>query len=394
VSTKDWVEKDYYKILGVSKDADTDEIKKSYRKLARELHPDHNKDDPKAEARFKDVSEAHSVLSDPSKRKEYDQARSLFGGGGFGQRGGTTTTTGPDGGFSFDLGDLFNTGQTGTSGGGIGDVLGGLFGGGRPGGRTRTAARRGADVESKATITFEQAVDGVTVPLKMTSASPCSACGGTGAKAGTVPRVCPTCTGTGYTSSNAGGFAIGEPCRDCKGRGMLVDDPCPVCSGSGRGSSSHTIRVRIPAGVDDGQRIRLKGKGAPGENGGRAGDLYIDVTVKPHAVFGRKDEHLTLEVPVTFAEATLGGQISVPTLGGASVKLKIPAGTPSGRVFRVRGRGAPRSDGTKGDLLVTVDVAVPQSLDDDARAAVETLQHSTSGDELRAELLAAARKSS
>jgi molecular chaperone DnaJ len=325
-------------------------------------------------------------LSNPSKRKEYDEARSLFGSG-FRVPGGAG---GPSsGGFNFDLGDLFGgTGGTTTGTGGLGDVFGGLFGT-----RTRTTqARRGADVESEVSIAFREAIDGITVPLRMTSASACTACAGTGAKAGTVPRVCPACTGTGYTSRNAGGFSLSEPCRECRGRGLVVDDPCPVCHGSGRGTTSKLMQVRIPAGVRDGQRIRLKGKGAPGERGGPPGDLYVTVHVGTHPVFGRKNEHLTVTVPVTFPEATLGADIKVPTLNGSPVTLKLPPGTPNGRTFRVRGRGARRPDGTPGDLLVTVEVAVPARVNRKAKDALEALRDATSGEEVRADLMRAARK--
>lgn len=293
MSTKDWIEKDYYKILGVSKDADAATVKKAYRTLARELHPDRNTNDKVAEERFKDVSEAYSVLSDPQKRKQYDEARTLFGGGirtpGGGAGGGS---------FNFDLGDIFSGSG---AGGGLGDVFGGIFGQ-----RTRprgTGTRRGADVEREVTVTFTEAVEGKTIPLKLTSSSACPSCAGTGARAGTVPRVCPTCTGTGFTSTDSGGFGMAEPCKDCKGRGLVVDDPCPVCSGSGRGTTSKVMHVRIPAGVVDGQRIRLRGKGVPGERGGPAGDLYVVIHVGGHPVFGRRGENLTVTVPVTFPEA-------------------------------------------------------------------------------------------
>jgi molecular chaperone DnaJ len=376
VSTKDWIEKDYYKILGVSKDADAAEVKKAYRNLARELHPDRNKDDKSAETRFKDVSEAYSVLSDPEKRKQYDEARTLFGGG-------VRTPGGSGGSFGFDLGDIFPGGGGGD--GGLGDVFGGLFG---QRSRSRSAsARRGADVETDVSISFSEAVDGKTVPLRMTSSSACTSCAGTGARAGTVPRVCATCTGTGYTSTDSGGFGMTEPCRDCKGRGLVVDDPCPACNGSGRGATSKVMHVRIPAGVVDGQRIRLRGKGAPGERGGKAGDLYVTVHVGSHPVFGRKGEHLTVTVPVTFPEATLGAEIKVPTLNGVPVTLKLPASTPNGQTFRVRGRGATRRDGTRGDLLVTVQVEVPDKVSASARKALEDYQTETSGDDIRAELM-------
>ena len=388
MSTKDYLEKDFYKVLGVAKDAPSDEIKKAYRKLARKHHPDANKGNTESEDRFKEISEAYDVLSDDTKRREYDEARALFGTGGLrfpggGAGGARMGPTGP-GGATFDLGDLFG-GQAG-AGAGLGDVLGGLFGRGRAGGTTQ-APRRGADVESEVTLSFTEAVEGVTVPLRLTSEAACGACHGTGAKAGTTPRVCPTCQGSGQTSRNAGGFAFAEPCRDCRGRGLIVDDPCPVCHGSGRAPSTRTIQARIPAGVRDGQRIRLKGKGAPGERGGPGGDLFIVVHVSPHELFGRKDDNLTLTLPVTFPEAALGAEVKVPTLGGQPVTLRIPAGTTSGRTFRVRGKGVTRRDGARGDLLVSVDVAVPQKLNGKAREALEAYREATSGEDPRSGLL-------
>jgi molecular chaperone DnaJ len=386
MSSSDWLQKDFYKILGVSKDASTEEIKKAYRKLARANHPDANPGDAAAEDRFKAVSEAYSVLADPAKRKEYDQTRSMFGSGGFqpraGTRGGATT---------FDLGDLFGGERPGQGHGGLGDLLGDIFGG--AGGRRSAAARRGADVETEATISFDQAIDGVTVPLQMTSETACPACSGTGARSGTVPKVCPNCSGTGMSTTSDGGvFAMTEPCRQCRGRGLVVEDPCPTCHGSGRGTSSRTLQVRIPAGVKDGQRIRLRGKGAPGERGGPAGDLLVVVHVRTHALFGRSGDNLTLTVPISFDEAALGADIKVPTLGGRPVTLKVPAGTPNGRTFRVRGRGGRRKDGSHGDLLVTVEVAVPASLNDDARAALEALRAASADDgDLRADLFSRAK---
>jgi molecular chaperone DnaJ len=387
LSTKDYLEKDFYKTLGVSKGASADEIKKSYRKLARKYHPDANEGDPKAEARFKEISEAYTVLSDDKRRKEYDEARSLFGGGMRMPGSGAGTGTGA-GGYNIDFGDLF--GSAGGAGGRLGDLLGGVFGS-RGGGTTtsRTRARRGADVETETTLSFIDAINGTTVPLRLTGEGPCPVCKGTGAKAGTVPRVCPTCEGTGQGSRNLGSFAFSEPCRTCRGRGLVVDDPCPTCSGSGRAMSTSTIQARIPAGVDDGQRIKLAGKGARGENGGPAGDLYVRVHVKPHphGVFGRSGPNLTITVPVTFTEATLGAEIKVPSLGGMPVSLRIPAGTPSGRTFRVRGKGVRRKDGTAGDMLVTVTVQVPQDLSGKARDALEKFRDATAGPDLRADLL-------
>ncbi|MGW3293174.1 molecular chaperone DnaJ [Streptomyces xiamenensis] len=401
MSTKDFIEKDYYKVLGVPRDATEAEIKKAYRKLARENHPDANKGDSRAEERFKNVSEAYDVLGDVKRRKEYDEARALFGGGGF--------RPGPGAGgqqFNFDLGDLFGGTQGGPGapggpggpggpaggfgGGGIGDVFGGLFNRGGAGTRT-TAPRRGQDVESEVTLSFTEAVSGATVPLRMSSSAACKACSGTGDKNGT-PRVCPTCVGTGQVSrGGGGGFSLTDPCVDCKGRGLIAQDPCSVCRGSGRATSSRTMQVRIPAGVGDGQRIRLRGKGAPGERGGPAGDLYVVVHVDEHPVFGRRGDNLTITVPVSFPEAALGGEISVPTLGGPPVTLKLPPGTPGGRTMRARGKGAVRKDGSLGDLLVTIEVVVPRDLNEAARKALEEYRTAAGDDDPRAALFEAAK---
>lgn len=384
----DWAEKDFYKILGVPKNASQAEIKKAYRKLARDNHPDSNPGNKAAEERFKDVSEAHSVLSNEKKRKEYDEQRTLFsqfgsrmGGAGFGGGfqpgggfGGGTTYGGAD----FDLSDL----------------LGGIFGGrGGRGGRRQPQGRRGDDIETEASITFQQAVEGATLPLRMTSDEACTTCHGTGAKPGTVPKVCDKCQGSGMVTGTSGGvFAMTEPCDKCRGRGMVVEHACPTCHGSGRAPSSRTLQVRIPAGVKDGQRIRLKGKGGRGEGGAPDGDLYLVVHVAKHPVFGRKGEHLTVTVPVAFDEAVLGAEIQVPTLDGPPVKIRIPAGTPSGRTLRARGKGAPTKSGGRGDLLVTVDVQVPKDLDDDAKAAVEALRVARNGVDPRARLFEEAKQ--
>jgi molecular chaperone DnaJ len=386
VSTRDYLEKDYYKVLGVPKTATADEIKKSYRKLARKYHPDANKGDAKSEDRFKEISEAYNVLSDAKERKEYDDARSLFGGG---FRAPGTGGAGGAGNFPFDLGDLFGGDTSAGSRGRVGDLFGGMFGG-----RTtqQTRPRRGADVETEATLSFNDAIDGATVSIRLTGEDACPTCHGTGAKSGTVPRVCPTCQGTGQSSRNLGSFAFSEPCKECRGRGLVVDDPCPACSGSGRAMSTRTIQARIPAGVADGQRIRLKGKGAPGERGGPAGDLYVRVHVSPHPIFGRSGDNLTVTVPVTFTEAALGAEIKVPTLHGAPVSIRIPAGTPSGRKFRAPGKGARRKDGTNGALLVTVEVQVPQKLNGAARQALEGFRDATAGEDPRDDLLRRARQ--
>jgi molecular chaperone DnaJ len=374
VSTKDYLEKDYYKALGVAKNASQVDIKKAYRKLARELHPDANPDNAKAEERFKEVSEAYDVLSNETRRKEYDEARSLFGagglGGGFGGGFPSGGTSG-GGGVPFDLGDLFSGGTTRTSGGGsggIGDVLGGLFNRGRTTQRTGGPVR-GNNVETEINLEFDEAVAGLTLPLKLSSPHACPTCHGSGAKPGTVPRTCPVCHGQGLTTRNQGAFAFSEPCRECLGSGHLIDEKCPDCAGTGVANGVRTITVRIPAGVKDGQKIRVAGRGSPGERGGPAGDLYVIVHVRRHSLFGRSGDNLTLGLPVSFPEAALGATVRVPTLDG-SVALKLPAGTASGRTFRVKGKGVRRGTST-GDLLVTVEVAVPKKLNDAAREALQ-----------------------
>jgi molecular chaperone DnaJ len=383
MSTKDYIEKDYYKALGVTNDASQADIKKTYRKLARELHPDKNPGDAKAEARFKEVSEAYDVLSDPAKRKEYDEARSLFGSGGFGgfggRAGGQRRTN-----VNFDVSDLFGGGSSGN----INDLFDGLFGptAGRSGATRSAGPRRGQDASADVTLSFEDAVRGVTMPLRLSGPASCKTCHGSGARPGTSPRRCPNCGGTGFVSSNQGAFGFSEPCVECRGSGQLIDDPCPDCHGSGATMQTRTINVRIPAGVREGARVRLAGKGTPGMQGAPAGDLYVTVHVEPHKLFGRSGDDLTLTVPITYAEATLGTTLRVPTLDG-SVALKVPAGTPSGRTLRVRGRGVSRRGGT-GDLLVTVEVSVPTHLENDARDALEHFA-TTQTDDPRPDITAA-----
>ena len=372
----DWAQKDFYAELGVKKDATTDEIKKAYRKLARANHPDSNPGDTAKHDRFKQVAEAYDVVGDAEKRKKYDEMRSLYASGG-GFRGGG------GGGGGFNLEDLLRE-RTG-GGGGVGDMFGDLFGGAR-----RQQARRpvkGPDAETSATISFTDAMDGVTVALRLTSDAACPDCQGTGGKPGTKPHICPECEGAGFVVASVGGaFSMNETCPMCGGRQLVYDELCPTCNGSGRGRSARSIQARIPAGVKDGQKIRLRGKGGAGENGGPAGDLYVTVRVSPHRIFGRKGDNLTIDVPVSFDEATLGAEVKIPTLGGAPVTLKLPAGTPNGRTFRVRGKGARKSDGTHGDLLATVEVQVPAQLDATAREAVEAYRSATAGKPLRANL--------
>ncbi|SDF46315.1 molecular chaperone DnaJ [Pseudonocardia oroxyli] len=396
MTQRDWIEKDFYRELGVSSTASDSEIKKAYRKLARELHPDANPGDSKAEARFKAVSEAYGVLGDPAKRKEYDETRSMFAGGGmpggFGGGQGFPGGFGPQGGAQgFDLNDLFGqAGRGGGGGGGLGDLFGGLFGNRGPAaGPTSQRAQQGSDVESALQISFEDAVRGATMTLTVTSPGTCDTCHGSGARPGTSPHTCPVCGGSGFVNRSEGAFAMSEPCRECRGTGSVIDDPCPECHGDGVSTKARPLTVRIPAGVEDGQRIRLAGKGGPGRFGGPSGDLYVKLSVTPHRLFGRsaKDSRdLTLKVPVTFPELVRGATLTVPTLD-STVSLKIPAGTASGRTFRVRGRGVQAKKGA-GDLLVTVEVAVPQRLDDEAAAALEAYADATKSFDPRADLLA------
>ena len=382
MSARDWIEKDFYGELGVSSDASPEEIKKAYRKLARELHPDANPGDSRAEARFKAVSEAYGVLSDAKKRQEYDEARRLFAGGPF--------RPGGFGGGNFDFGDMFGggAGPAGTPGG-LGDLLGGLFGGGgrgAPGGRTSAnRPRRGSDVETEVRLDFAEAVGGATVPLRLSSPATCSTCHGSGARPGTRPRQCPTCSGTGFLTRSQGAFAFSEPCRDCRSTGRIVDDPCPECGGNGVSTRTRTLTVRVPAGVADGQRIRLAGQGEPGRNGAPAGDLFVVVHVNPHRLFGRVGDDLTLNVPVTFSELVNGTTITVPTLEG-SVGVRVAPGTQSGQTLRVRGRGVARKNGRPGDLLVTLQVVVPTKLDDHAKEALQAYADATKDQDPRAEL--------
>jgi len=380
VSARDYVEKDYYAALGVPKDATPSDIKKAYRKLATTLHPDKNPDDKAAEERFKEVSEAYDVLSDETKRREYDEARALFGSGGF--RGGGPGAGYPGGGVpGFDINDLF--GRAGA--GGLGDAFSGMFSGGLFGGGRGRGPRRGADVETDVTLSFGDALRGATVPVRLTTTGPCGTCRGSGAAPGTTSKECTTCHGAGVTTRNQGGFAFSEPCRACRGKGRVVEVPCPTCAGQGVATSEKTLNVRVPQGVDDGQRVRLAGRGAPGERGGPPGDLLVTVHVTPHELFTRRGDDLLITVPVTFAEAALGTLLTVPTPDGP-VTVKVPSGTSSGRTLRVRGRGVKRSGGRAGDLLATVQVAVPQKLSSDAREALEKYAAATAGDDPRAHL--------
>jgi molecular chaperone DnaJ len=353
---REWFEKDYYKALGVSETASEAEIRRAYRKLAKQYHPDAH---PGSEDRFKEVSAAYEVLSDPGKRKEYDEVRRLgpMAAGGF--PGGPRGAPGAGGNFTFTTDD-------------IGDLFGNLFGRFRPGSeRANAGPQRGADVETELHLSFLDAVQGVTTTVNVTGEATCRTCHGTGAAPGTSPVICPRCSGRGVIDDNQGFFSFSRTCPQCGGAGMFVESPCPTCGGSGVERRPRQVRVRIPAGVTDGQRIRLKGRGGAGRNGGPSGDLYVTVHVAPHSLFGRRGRDLTLTVPVTFAEAALGAEIAVPTLDG-TVTVKVPPGTRSGRTLRVRKRGIQTPNGT-GDLLVTVEVAVPTNLSAAERQAIEAL---------------------
>ena len=357
---REWVEKDFYKVLGVSSDASDDEIRRVAKKLLAENHPDRNPNNPAAEDRYKEVGEARDVLTDKAKRKEYDETRRMFAGGGFGRRfaggggGAGAGGGGYDGGAGgFNLNDL--CGQAGQDGGAnIGDLFGGLFNRGaqpRP-----TRPRRGKDLETETELDFLEATKGVAMPLRLTSPAPCTNCHGSGARPGTSPKVCPNCNGSGVINRNQGAFGFSEPCTDCGGNGVTT--------------RSRTINVRIPPGVEDGQRIRLAGQGEAGLRGAPSGDLYVTVHVRPDKVFGRDGDDLIVSVPVSFTELALGTTLSVPTLDG-KVGVKVPKGTADGRILRVRGRGVPKRGGGSGDLLVTVKVAVPPELEGPALEALE-----------------------
>ena len=365
---REWFEKDYYAVLGVASDASDKDIARAYRKLAKQYHPDTNAGNKDAEERFKEISAAHDVLGDPAKRKEYDQVRDMVasgvGPGGFGGAGF------PGGGYQNvhfgDVGDV----------GGLGDLLGNLFGG-RGGrgqrGRGPVGPQRGTDLETELHLDFLDAVHGATTSVSITSEAPCSVCGGSGAKPGTLPDVCGQCHGSGAVAVDQGPFSFSQVCPTCGGRGTVVKDKCKHCKGRGVEVRPRTVKVRVPAGVDDGQRIRVKGRGTPGINGGPPGDLYVVVHVTPHTIFGRSGKSdLTVKVPITFAEAALGAQVKVPTLDSA-VTVKVAPGTQSGKTVRVRGRGIQRSSGDPGALLVTFDVVVPSELDDDAKDLVQQL---------------------
>jgi molecular chaperone DnaJ len=366
---------DLYKVLGVSKKASDEEIKKAYRKLARTYHPDRNPDDPQAEERFKEVQGAYDTLSDPEKRKEYDSG-GIFagfggpGGGGFGGFGGA-----PGGGQPF-----------GGGGAGFGDILSNLFG--RGGGPGQAQQQRGRDLETEVSLSFDQAVNGAQVSVAVPKAERCQTCHGSGAKPGTSPTTCPRCEGRGIDAQSQGFFSISQPCPQCGGAGQIVEDPCPTCGGSGLTRQTKRYKVNVPAGVKDGARIRLAGKGEAGPRGGAPGDLFVITRVAASPVFRRLDDgNLEVAVPISVAEALRGATIEVPTMEGTK-RIKVPAGTRHGSIQRLRGQGPPRPRGNgRGDIRYRLEIELPQELTAEQEEAVEKLAEALNGSDPRAELL-------
>jgi len=369
------VAEDLYKVLGVPKGASEEEIKKAHRKLARQYHPDRNPDDPKAEERFKEIQGAYDTLSDPEKRKEYD-AGGMFGGFAGGRPGGAGGAGpfgpgGPAGGF--DVSDIFSN----------------LFGRGGGGGRAGAQQMRGRDLETEISLSFDQAVNGAQVSVTVPKAERCPTCHGSGAQPGTRPVTCPRCEGRGIDAQSQGFFSISQPCPQCGGGGQIIEDPCPTCDGSGLTQQTKRYKVNIPAGVKDGARIRLAGKGEAGQRGGPPGDLFVVTRVAASPVFKRLDGgNLEVTVPITVVEALRGATIEVPTLNGTK-KIKVPAGTGHGTVQRLRGEGPPRPGGGKGnaDIRYRLEIDVPDELTAEQEEAVEKLAEAMNGAEPRAELL-------
>jgi molecular chaperone DnaJ len=343
--------KDLYSALGVPKGASADEIKKAYRKLARQYHPDTNPGDQDAEERFKEVQHAYDVLSDAEKRKQYDAFGSGDGRSGF-----------QPGDVPFDFGDL----------GDFGDIFGGLFGRGR-GAQQRSRAERGADLEVEVNLSFDDSLKGIETRIPVEVESACSECGGSGAKPGTSPSICPECRGRGVISESQGLFALSQPCPRCRGNGTVIEDPCPRCRGTGRERRTKRYSVKIPAGVKDGTRIKLKGKGEAGLNGGPPGDLHVVTRVAASPVYERRGADLVVDVPVSLADAALGTQVDVPTPEGP-VSMKVPAGTEHGKLLRIKGRGAPKLKGGKGDVLARLRLEVPKKLNKKQRQLYEELR--------------------
>jgi molecular chaperone DnaJ len=358
--------KDFYAVLGVSADATQDEIKKKYRRLAKQYHPDANPNDPKAAERFKEISEAYNVLGDEAKRKQYDDMRRLgaFGGfGGFGSRGGGARPGAPGaggpgaapGGFTFEEFDLGGLGGMG----GLGDLFSSMFGGDRPGGARPRGPERGQTIALE--IPFRTAVLGGKVPFELEVTEPCGTCNGTGGKPGTSMKTCPECNGRGTISFGQGGFAVNRPCPMCLGRGQVPTEPCPTCGGSGEQRNRKKVLITVPAGADTGTRARLRGQGGRGANGGPAGDLVITFEVQPDRFYRREGLDLVATVPINIAQATLGSRVSVRTIDGKKVAVRIPPGTAAGKRFRIRGHGVPKGE-ERGDMIIEADVTVPQNL--------------------------------
>jgi molecular chaperone DnaJ len=363
---------DLYKTLGVSKKASDEEIKKAYRKLARKYHPDRNPDDPAAEEKFKEVSAAHDVLSDPEKRKEYDSGGMFagFGGGGGGPFGASGA---PGGGFAAgDFGDIFSS----------------IFSRGGGGGRARAQQVRGRDLETEVSLSFDQAVNGAQINVTVPKAGACDTCRGSGAKPGTSPTTCPRCEGRGIDAQSQGFFSISQPCPQCGGAGQIIEDPCPTCGGSGLTQQTKRFKVNVPAGVKDGTRIRLAGKGEAGPRGGPTGDLYVTTRVAASPVFRRLDDgNLEVSVPITIPEALRGGTIEVPTLDGTK-KIKVAPGTKHGSVQRLRGEGPPKPQGRgRGDIRYRLEIDVPEQLTQEQQEATEKLAEALNGSDPRAALL-------
>ena len=375
---------DYYKILGVGKNASDEEIKKAYRKLARQHHPDRNPGNKQAEERFKEISQAHDVLSDPEKRKAYDRGQGPLGGfasGGF-DPGGVA------GGFSDILSNLFGGGATGTAGrpGGARGRTG-TGSTGRPG---RGAQTQGRDLETEVSLSFDQAVNGAQVPLSVPTSQACPTCHGTGAKPGTSPKVCPVCSGRGIESQSQGIFSISQPCSNCSGSGTVIEDPCTTCGGTGAQRSIRKLRVNIPAGVRDGSRIRLAGKGEAGLRGGEPGDLFVITRVQESPVFKPVGENLEVEVPLTIPEAVQGAIVEVPTLNGTK-RLRVQAGTKHGTVQRLRGEGPPKVGGKgRGDIHYRFVIDVPDKLSPEQQDAIDRLSKVMNGNP-RADLFTQSR---
>ncbi len=345
-----------YDTLGVGKSASTDEIKKAYRKLAGKYHPDRNPGDASAEEKFKEVQHAYDVLADPEKRKQYDTFGSPDGRRGFDPRAG---------GYDFTFSDF----------GDLGDLFGGLFG---RGGTTRTQRRqpqRGADIEVPVNVSFDDSLRGLETKIPVEVTTSCRECGGSGAQPGTAPVICPECHGRGVISESQGPFALSHPCPRCRGNGTVIEKPCPRCHGTGRERRTKRYSVKIPAGVKDGTRIKLKGKGEPGENGGPAGDLVVITRVQPSRLYERRGSDLIIDVPVTYAEVALGATVEVPTPYGDRLSLKIKPGSQDGQLLRMRGHGAPKLKGSgRGDLLARLNVTVPKKLTKQEREVLEELQ--------------------